>query len=816
MPSSVAPAPVLVLAQPRSRAWSPSRPDVPLHPVVSLEEALGGRYGSDAHLQPSVAVGLLERPDGLPEEVLGLAPRAKWGSLDGAALVVSSVALDVDREGHEPWPSGESGEDAREALEALLGAAGPGWGGYTTRGGLRLVARLASPVLLTSREEAHQLTGQIRALLRSLVLPPGLVGDALPWSQLYRLPRVRRDGADLSPVLVLPPVEGVQLPSPSAETPGASRPDPRHALRDADRAHYEALRYSDPPPPDSLPVADVWMVLEGLSATSKAGRIRDLLGEGRALSDQLDPGDRHRTYMGIVRSIAAQVHRGSSVRVIPPRVLWGVVARTVAAELAADPGWSTSWSKAWRMVVDAVEVEAARRGVSVSRPDPRVVYSTGEVAVRDREGGWHVAPRQDAGLVADRLWSTSTYQGRSGTTRLLADHGVPGQIVYAYPGAAREGYDPEADQVVVPTWSRPEVPAERSPAVEIWLDLLLSETRERETVLDWLALAHRLDLPAPCLYLDGRRGAGKGLLSSAVAQLWRGRPVPFDEAAGSFQPGRLEAPVVVYEEAHGLGIREASVFRTLVAEGAARVNRKNRDQLTVLGYPRLLATANNPRGLTLRGRAAADLTVEDREAILARILYVPVSDAAAEYLRGLGGRVGTSGWLVDPETGEPGAVPRHLRWLAETRQASPAPGGRFIVEVDPSEYRWRTTLEDEDAYRVLVALAGALLRGSRGVLLRPPVVLWDPQTIAGAAWPSLAGLAESHHTPRLVEVRRAGRTLAAGRPAVSVDGARWWPADLALVLRAAEEAGLDLVALRAAIEDRPRASSSLTLETACP
>lgn len=102
----------------------------------------------------------------------------------------------------------------RSEVEPRLDATGLLW--YRTRGGARVVARLAEPVELSTREDAETWKRRYLAWCDQVQAEHGVTIDRScnDWSRLFRLPRVQRDGvgpqrADVKggarPVITLPP-----------------------------------------------------------------------------------------------------------------------------------------------------------------------------------------------------------------------------------------------------------------------------------------------------------------------------------------------------------------------------------------------------------------------------------------------------------------------------------------------------------------------------------------------------------------------------------------------------------------------------------
>jgi hypothetical protein len=122
-------------------------------------------------------------------------PRLNTGALPtlqaaGQEPLVSWVFLDVDNEGHQPWP--DLGTAAIALLQAIEAT---GMGGYTTRAGFRLVAPLHPPLPASVANSWLQQYGDS--------LPLDVDPASYEWTRLMRLPRSKRDGQVLDSIVSL-------------------------------------------------------------------------------------------------------------------------------------------------------------------------------------------------------------------------------------------------------------------------------------------------------------------------------------------------------------------------------------------------------------------------------------------------------------------------------------------------------------------------------------------------------------------------------------------------------------------------------------
>jgi hypothetical protein len=191
---------VLVIPDPTlTRAW-PGHEDAPELVVHPLEDALTRAWQSDAHFTAYHAPARARRLSGTSPS-----GRAVWsiGEIPRMALLV----VDVDHEdthaankrrkaaGQSKLTVPDAWRAAERAKVDALRAAHPGVVMYDTRGGYRLVARLACDHAIDSDASKRSWRCWYLRQLGYLSRAFGIVGDPScdDWTRLYRLPRATRD-----------------------------------------------------------------------------------------------------------------------------------------------------------------------------------------------------------------------------------------------------------------------------------------------------------------------------------------------------------------------------------------------------------------------------------------------------------------------------------------------------------------------------------------------------------------------------------------------------------------------------------------------
>jgi len=172
---------VTVLPGPYIKGWDGGDLEgVEGYPVVSIEKAFADRYDTDAHFVPYYIDGA--------EEI----PRINKGALEHVndQLKIAIGVLDIDDPvaHRDRVPALAAWRDGLKAKLADL----PDLGWYMTRGGARVFWLLPEPM------KVEQWALYMQAARNWFKTEHGIESDTIKaWGQLYRLPRVFRDGKNL-------------------------------------------------------------------------------------------------------------------------------------------------------------------------------------------------------------------------------------------------------------------------------------------------------------------------------------------------------------------------------------------------------------------------------------------------------------------------------------------------------------------------------------------------------------------------------------------------------------------------------------------
>lgn len=211
----------------------------------------------------------------------------------------------------------------------------------------------------------------------------------------------------------------------------------------------------------------------------------------------------------------------------------------------------------------------------------------------------------------------------------------------------------------------------RNLEVEKWLELLGGESLD--SLLDWIARVAALSEPSPALWLEGATGAGKGLLAVGLARLWtEDHPTDLEDALRNFNDQIGQCPLILGDERIPTDFRgqpRVQDLKTLISAASRRFEVKNQPVATIRGCVRVILATNNTSLFALGN----ELTPDDIDALLERLVHIHVSREPRDYLTTLGGFDGIGQkWL------ETNAIAAHALHLRDTRQVR---RGRFAIEV---------------------------------------------------------------------------------------------------------------------------------------
>lgn len=209
------------------------------------------------------------------------------------------------------------------------------------------------------------------------------------------------------------------------------------------------------------------------------------------------------------------------------------------------------------------------------------------------------------------------------------------------------------------------------PEVDAWLQLLGGTQANK--LLDWLATITNLGQQTSALYIQGKAGTGKSLLSHGLARLWhKGAPTELFRVLGEWSADMARCPLIVADEQipqSFRGQRTSAELRSLIGSSGRTLSRKYLSNSDLVGSIRLILSANNADMLVFD----ESLSQADLEAVSGRFLHITPDPFAKNYIES----IDSSGWVSDD------VIAKHILWLRDHRTV--IHGKRFLVEGSAQE-----------------------------------------------------------------------------------------------------------------------------------
>jgi hypothetical protein len=217
---------------------------------------------------------------------------------------------------------------------------------------------------------------------------------------------------------------------------------------------------------------------------------------------------------------------------------------------------------------------------------------------------------------------------------------------------------------------RPIIPKE-DPTIHEWMTLLGGD--HAQTLLDWVATLTDLSRQTCAVYIVGRPGDGKTMFAEGLARIYTtGAPTELESALSNFNEALLDCPIVFGDEKIPSMVGDSGDIRQIIGSNSRKLKRKHKAEADLIGALRLILAANNDTLLMFD----ENLSAWDQQAVAQRFLYITPSPQCGEYLRKLGGRMGTKDWVSGDR------IAAHALWLRDNRKVKA--GDRFLVEADSS------------------------------------------------------------------------------------------------------------------------------------
>lgn len=758
--------------------------------VMPLREALTTEWQTDAHFAGYVCPGM-ERQPRLNLSSLGWFQSHRPGQIPELRTV--AVDLDFPEHGEDQqygwenrgdWPPEmrrwwERVQRAHDQTPELQSA-----GMYLTRGGMRYVWPLAE-----ERRVGVELGGSYLNQYLTYLEDRGLPLDFLDeWNRLFRLPFVVRDGV----------MQNRSMNIDSMEPLDWDPPDP---LTQSTPSGVGTAAREEMPDPDSLDSVN----LSDLTPFENCWFYRHLRND----LPLAEAGERHNTLLEIVGTICSILDTNDPLE--PFQIL-----RPCVEEMREDGNdYEPEWSEVWDICTwvsqthdgmrqqredeeqSFMDRQAEAMGCAPEEIQNRLVLVTKSPStyyVWDEQDMEYQTPFTNQTMLLSELAdccprASGIYWREESVSvpRLLQDYGTSVDAVTLDYSADYTRYDGNRERIVESTLQRdPNLRPVYDEEIDRWLRLLFADRAEKG--LDWLATFLRLDRSTCAIYIDGPPSIGKGMLAEGLSRFWRASPVPYKELMEGFQPSLTESPLIVADEKvpeDPFRDRGSSIFREVVGTGSFRINRKHRPKVDLVGFPRVMITANNADALQIHEA----LGEADIEAIKRRIGFVDTDVAAREYLERLAAEKGvavqdmTQAWVAG------GGIAQHVLWLHENRDVEI--GDRFLVEGWESDLTRNLAISFGAAPLMGKFLARTIRdkRNIRGVRYGEGSIYVNLDYVR-QSWGTIMG--ESSRVPDDTALMKALKVLSEGertrlRPDEGSERRYYWAIDSSKVAKIAEE-----------------------------
>ncbi len=248
-----------------------------------------------------------------------------------------------------------------------------------------------------------------------------------------------------------------------------------------------------------------------------------------------------------------------------------------------------------------------------------------------------LAPTQQFGGVKLFTYTAKGDERQKTMAEVLKDYATGARVLKGSLILERSRFDAPAETFWEAVCPPRKIEPVFNPQIDTWLHLLGGDQTGK--LLDWMATALRLDLQSSALYLSGEPSSGKTMFAHGLARLWTtsGPALLENVADTNFNADIARCPLVFGDEAVKCSTSE---LRRLVGSSAHVLKRKYLANVDLEGCLRIVLADNSGKLIH-----AEDLGGADLDAVASKFLHIVVGKEPVEYLRSIGGRQGTDGWV---------------------------------------------------------------------------------------------------------------------------------------------------------------------------
>jgi hypothetical protein len=618
-------------------------------------------------------------------------------------ILLHYIVIDLDRKPHEKWENLAEAADIQDLFDHELGCTS-----YISRAGIRLVFALSSTISWQSYKTTVENLNALFSMKYSRILKDfrlEIDESNREWHRLYKLPLIylpkyKEQTYDYARILYHE--EPFELKEIEELLTATSEDD--DSFEQDDEEDVETTDYEQPTTVDITmeDKAKALLPIKRKLETYKKGSF-DLICSGQAF---FSAGTRNRMTFKVVNLITNELFKVLNVPVSPAIIYSILFASIMDTRGETPPG--EALAETWQMIVNAHSRVSIQHKETIAKAEKLAEFKHGSglPVLVVKNNTYFVYTKQHNYIITNNvnalpalLDQASVVTGaevrnKKGTfletKELIAAFAKHcNDVVYTMAPSAETTYHEDTAMLFVKARQPFNVEPEFSEEIDKWLYYLSGGDTNKddyEALLDWLATFLLLDRPTCALYIEGKKGSGKGMLAASLAAFFGVSPVTLAEALSNFNEGLLSMPLIVQDEKAPAIQNLSNDLRSIIANSDHRIGVKFSPSASLIACLRVLIVANDGRALPVD----TSMTAESLDATVERVRYIQCSEECKEYLTKLGGYdyTKTNDWARTTDF-RPGKISRHVAWLIKNRKVNLV-GKRFLVESVKTE--WHNSL----------------------------------------------------------------------------------------------------------------------------
>lgn len=621
-------------------------------------------------------------------------------------VILKYIVIDLDREPHEKWENLAEAADIQDVFNHDLGCIS-----YISRAGIRLVFPLSSSINWQAYKEIVNnfntlFVSKYNQLLKDFKLTIDETNNE--WNRLYKLPSIyvpkyKENTYEYNRLIYHEEPFELHEIEELLKSPIISEEDDEEFESDDDQ-DLDEINYEQP---TNVTItmedkAKALLPIKRKLETYKKGAF-DLICSGQVF---FSPNTRNRMTFKVVNLITNELFKVLCVPVAPGIIYSILFASIMDTRGETPPG--EALAETWQMIVNAHSRVSIQHKETIAKKERLTEFKekNGLPVLVVKNNTYFVYTIQKTYIITNNVNALPSLLDQAATVtgaevrnkkggfletkELIAAYAKHcNEVVYTMSAEAETIYHEDTSMLFVKARQPFKVEPEYSEEVNKWLYYLSGGDTNKddyEALLDWLATFLLLDRPTCALYIEGKKGSGKGMLAASLAAFFGVSPITLAEALSNFNEGLLAMPLIVQDEKAPPIKNLSNDLRSIIANSDHRIGVKFSPSASLIACLRVLIIANDSRALPVD----TSMTAESLDATVERVRYLQCSEECKEYLTKLGGYeyTKTNDWARTKEF-RPGKISRHVAWLIQNRKVN-LHGKRFLVESVKTE--WHNSL----------------------------------------------------------------------------------------------------------------------------